>query len=100
MSGLKLPQDAIHRQRIKQEHIIHAFESGEDLRALGLRLERASFPFERRHAGVAVNPQYQYISKRPGFLQISDVADVEEIKTAVGKHDFPSCGAQRSDGFL
>ncbi len=40
--GLKLPQYAIHRQRIKQKHIIHAFESGEDLRTLCFRLERSS----------------------------------------------------------
>ena len=39
--GLKLPQYAIHRQRIKQEHIIHAVQSGEDFRALRLGLERA-----------------------------------------------------------
>jgi hypothetical protein len=36
---------------------------------------------------ITIHPNNQYIPKGFGFFQIADMAEVEEVKTAIGKDD-------------
>jgi hypothetical protein len=88
---LNLPQDAVDCRCVKEEHVVDAVESSEDFRALSFGLQRAPFSLERGDAGVAVDAEYQHVAECPGFMQISYVADMKKIETAVGKNDpFPA----------
>ena len=72
---------------IKNRDIIHTPEAGEDFCPLFLREDWPVRAFQTSNRTVTVHSDDQYISERFGFLQIADMADMEKVKTAVGKDD-------------
>src|SRR5512145_1146411 len=74
--------------------MVYAIQRRKNLGALGLRLQRPALSFQCSHTGVGIDAENQHISKPFGILQVPDVAYMKEIKTAVGKNNFPPGSAQ------
>src|SRR5574341_1105500 len=74
-------------RRIKDRHIVHTRERGQHFGPLPLRHQRPFRPLERGHRRIAVDRHDQEIPERAGFLEVPGVANVKEVKTAVGKHN-------------
>jgi hypothetical protein len=72
---------------IKNSDIVHTPKARENLRPLFLREDGPVRAFQASNRMIAVHPDDQYISKRFRFLQIADMADMENVETTVGKND-------------
>jgi len=57
---------------------------------------RPAFIFDGPHRTVAVDGHHQSVSKFPCTLQVSEMANVQNVETAVGEHkpSFPSAARQ------
>ena len=55
--------------------------------ALRLADEGSFLPLEPADGGIGIEAEDQQIPEAPGLLQILDMADMEEIETAIGKDD-------------
>jgi hypothetical protein len=72
---------------IKNGDIVRAPKAGEDLRPLLLGKDRPVRAFQALNRTIAVHPNDQYVSEGFCLLQIADMADMENVKTTVGKND-------------
>ncbi len=76
----------------------HPANRGHDLHPLGQGLQRAVRALVRPDRGVAVDRHDQCVSfgRRP--QQVTDVADMEDVKGPVGEHDRATGGAKLAGG--
>ena len=72
----------------KGDNIVDAFECGEYAGAVFEGQDGAVMAFETAYGFVGVEAQEEGFAVGAGFLEIGDVAAVDEVKTAVGKDDF------------
>lgn len=96
---LQFLQDAIHREGIKREDKVHAFQGCQYLCTICLRLQRATLALKSRDTGVAVDSQDQDIAQGFGTLQVSNMTCVNKIETTVGKNDFSAGGSNLGHEF-
>jgi hypothetical protein len=81
-------RDRINRREFfENDHKVHALQGGQDLDPLRGRYQGSSRSFELAHRGIAVDSHHQNITMTSGSLQITDMADVEQIEAAVSPHD-------------
>ena len=67
---------------------INRRERAQHLRTLVLGIDRTIGRLPQRlHRSIAVDADDQIIAERPGIAEISDVAWVEDVEDAIGKHD-------------
>src|SRR5208283_843599 len=76
----------LRREFLKYQHRVHAFQAGQNFRALLRRIHRPPRPLQRVHARVAVDTHNQRIAHRPCRFQAFDVPRMQQIETPVRKH--------------
>src|SRR5207245_1762396 len=74
--------------RFGEEHnVIHRPERGNDLGASIFIENRAACSLEVAYAGIGIHTDNEDVAYAASAFQITNVADVERIKTAVGEDD-------------
>lgn len=71
---------------VKETDEINAGQGREDFRAVVFGLKWTVGTFESFDAGVGINADEECISELSGFLQVSDVADMQKVEAAVGEN--------------
>lgn len=66
---------------------IDATQSSEHFGAIILSVQRTPLAFEFAHRSVAIQTDDERVAERAGLLQISHVAGMEQIETAVGENE-------------
>ena len=84
----------------EDDHGIDIGEGGENFGALGFRHDRAAFAFQCADRSVGVDGNNELASKCAGSVEIANVADVEDVETAVGEGDAISGVAPGRDAAL
>ena len=94
---LQRGDEIVRGVRIEDDDTVDTLERLEHFRALGLRRDWPRRPLVRADRSVGVEADDQRVAQRAGVLQVSEVADVQEIEDAVGEHDLLAGGAQPCD---
>ena len=84
--GLQPAKHPFHVQFLKDQHVVHARQGGQDFRPFLLGHQGAGRPLERAHGGVRIDGHHQAVSQLPRLPQVADVAHVEPVKASVGQH--------------
>lgn len=89
---------------IEEDDIIDAGQRRKHFSALLLRHDRPVRSLvQASHRLIGIDTDDEKIAEAPGGLQITSMADMHQIETAVGKDDtvalLPPCG-ERRDGFM
>jgi len=71
----------------KDNHVVHAAHRGDELGSLARRKHGSPGTFETRDRQVVVDGDNQSICFGRGALQVPDVADVQQVETAVGERE-------------
>jgi hypothetical protein len=72
---------------IKYGYVIHTFKAREDFRPLLLRKDGSFRTFQALNRTITVYPHDQYITEGFGFFQITDMAEMKKVETAIGEDD-------------
>jgi hypothetical protein len=80
---------------VKEDDEIHAFQRSEHFGAVELAIDWARGAFERADARVAVHCNDKCVAKRTSLLQVTDVADMQDVEAAVRKNERLSAFAKR-----
>ena len=94
--GLELRQKLGRGVLVEDNDRVHAGESRDDLRAFRLGQDRPALPLAALDGAVGVDSDDEPVPLSPGRLEIPDVADVEQVESAVGEDDPPSRGSLRA----
>ena len=78
---------------VENDHVVHPAQGSHQLGAVGRGQNRSSLPLEPPNRGIVVDRYDKEIGFLGGSLQIADVADVQEVETAVGESDGTARGA-------
>ncbi len=70
---------------LRKDDFITFHEPGKNLRSLLLGENRPVWAFQAPNRTVAVDSNNQDIPERPGFFQITNVTDMEEVETTIGE---------------
>ena len=70
---------------VENDHGIHAPQSTEDLRAVGLVVDRAGGALELADGGIRVQSNDERIPEVAGLLEVASVAGVDEVKATAGE---------------
>ena len=90
----QVKQDLRRRQPVEDHDVIHGFERRHQFRAAFLAENRPPLAFQCGHGAVAVHAHHQHIAAAPCLFKITHMADVENIKTAVGEGNAAAFPAQ------
>ena len=82
---------------VEDGYSVHVSQRGQQFRAFVIRNSRPALALERACAGIGINGHNQLSAQLFGGLQVSDVAHVKKIKTAVGEDYLVSRGAPLPD---
>src|SRR5919201_2321608 len=85
--GTQFAQERAHVWFGKYHDRIDGFERGNDLSAFCSRHARASFSFQVANRGVVVDGNHYTPTQRLGPAQITDMADMQHVETAVRQDD-------------
>jgi hypothetical protein len=83
--------------RIEDGYRVNIRQRRQNFRALAFGHARTAFTLECARAGVRINGHNQFAAKLLGGPQISDVAYVKKIETAIGQDDLLAGGAPLAD---
>ena len=86
-------------RRVENGDGINILQCRQDFSALLLFDSRAALAFQPAHAGIRIHGDNQFAAKLFGRAKIADMADVKQVKAAVGEDDFLSGGAPGADLF-
>ena len=78
----------------KKAHGIHRFQGGQDGGAILLVVERARGAFESAHPDIAGDADQQGVALVARLLQTGHVAQMQDIKAAIGDDQFPARAPQ------
>jgi hypothetical protein len=78
----------------KNDHGVHASERGEDGGTVLLQDEGSPGTFEFADGTIAIKPDDEQIAKLSGALEVTHVAEVEQVETAVGGDDALAAAAR------
>ena len=74
-------------RRIEDEHRVNVLERRQNFCALAFRDARTPVALERARTGVRIHGNQQFPAEAFRGLQIPNVADVQDVKAAVGESD-------------
>jgi hypothetical protein len=80
-------------ERIENDDGINIGQCGQDFRTFVFRNARTARALQGMRAGIRVYGHHQAAAQLFGGMQITHVANVEQIKTAVGENDFFALGS-------
>jgi hypothetical protein len=72
---------------VENQHVIDAVQGSDHCGAITIVDDWAIGPFEQPDAGIAVDGHDQDVSQPGGLLQAGDMADMEQVETAIGKNE-------------
>jgi hypothetical protein len=72
---------------------VHALQRGEDGGAIGFGIHRPAGALQAAHGGIAIHADEQGIAALTRVFEVGDVAQMEDVKTAVGDDEFFAAGA-------
>ena len=83
----KRQQKLCHGWLVEDCYKVDGLESGNDLGSLTLIHNRPSLAFQDSDLLIRIDTDHQKVAQRPRILEISDMTDVQDIKTTIGKYD-------------
>ena len=70
----------------KNYDVIHAIERRDDFRAILRGIQRAARAFQSPHRFITVDRHQERVAQRTRGLEITDVADVQQIENPIGEN--------------
>src|SRR5579884_881625 len=98
--GAQRLDDPLRCIRAEQNDIVDTSKRRQNLRPLSVGNNRPGAPLQSADRRVGVHCDDETISERPGGGQISNMPDMQKIKTAVGKDNLLPLPLERADFFL
>jgi hypothetical protein len=92
-------QQALDRRVTKNDDVVNAAQRGDELGAFLRRKDGPAFAFQSGDRSIVVDRNNQAIGFRGCRVKIPDVADMQEIETAVRKRHRSTGRAVARDGF-
>ena len=86
---LYLLDKAIRCIVFKYDYLVHTAQRLQHALAVGLTVDRAAQTLEAAHQIIGVKADNQLVAQRAGLFEVLDMADVEDVKAAVGKDCLP-----------
>ena len=78
----------------KNGDVVDALQGRQDFGPIACRIYGAAGAFQAADAGIGIHSDDQDVAEGLGFFKAADVADVENVETAVGGNDFFSVRAK------
>src|ERR1700722_7786205 len=85
---LKFAQQRFHIELIENNDVVDGFERGDQGSTRALGQDWSTFTLQFARSGVGVNADDEQVAFGPSCLQITNVADVQQIEHAIREHDF------------
>src|SRR5688500_18078586 len=85
--------EPVRRVLVERSDSIDAAECAKHGHPIGDIVQRPLGAFQAADTVVVVHGNDHDIAETCGLLQILDVAAMENVENAVGKHDAPACGS-------
>src|SRR5262245_16695548 len=95
--GTEQGQQPRHSRFCKDDHVVDGSQGGHELGAILRSEDRASWTFQASHRSIIVHADNQAIALRFCALEISHVADVQQIEASVRERNRPARCAVASD---
>jgi len=98
--GFESEKNLGHIRLVEKGDVINEGERGDNLCPFLLVEDWPPFSLKLADRGIAVQSHNQDVSSFLGFLQVSDMSDMNQIKTAVSQDDSPSSFFMGADDFF
>ena len=92
---MNLADDGAHVVLAEDHHGVDVGKSSEDFRALFGGHQGTAFTFQRTHRFIRVQRNYQATTEFLGRVEITHVADVQQIEASVGEGNAVACRPPR-----
>ena len=86
-SGSSSIEQPLDGRIAEDDDVVHAAQRADQLRAIGRGQDRPPGALQRGHRPIVVDRHDQPVGLGRRALQISDVADVQQVEAAVGERD-------------
>ena len=96
----KVAQNSADVRLVENDDVIHGGESGNKFGARLRGQNRAAGTFEPTDTRIGIYRDDENVTFTARALEIADMSRVQNIETAVGKHDFLGAGAMLSEARL
>jgi hypothetical protein len=93
--GTQFAQERLDIWLVENQDVVHGFKSGDKLGASAFGENGTAGTFQAPLTGIGIDSDDEDIAFAPGSGKVTDVADVEHVKTSIGKDDALARSAKR-----